>query len=165
MSKTASLVGIVLAAAVGYGSAQKQAPQPQKKSSAGPDIDFDYRKFINHHLALVHDGEIDKATEFLKEHAKYPKVFANLEGTFKKIFTPIGLNAGKPEGHEFIGYKRFSSRQYQFFIMAYYENMSIQYNYAFERHQGEWKWIHFGAQSNLDEMGKGIPMQLMDDKS
>jgi hypothetical protein len=163
MWKTACVVCAVLALALCLGTAQTQTQSVGRKVATGPEIGFDYRAFITEHQALINSGQVEKAVEYIKSNAKYPKAFDPLEEPFRKTFASIYGSAGKQENFEFIGYKRYSSRQYQFYAMAYYENGSIQWNYGFELHGEQWKWIQLGSQANPDEMGKVIPLQLMGD--
>jgi hypothetical protein len=49
-------------------------------------------------------------------------------------------------------------------MMSYYEKVTIQFTYAFERRNGEWKWLAIGAFDNFDEIAKSAPYQQIEDK-
>lgn len=164
MSRTSCLLcgAVLLGLWLAAGPTHSQ-PAP-RKGDKGPDLGFDYRAFISEHQELINSGQVEKAVEHIKNRAKYPKTFERLEENFRKIFAGIFATSGKSDGFELVGYKRYSSRQYQFFVMAYYENGAIQFNYGFERYQGEWRWIQFGTQNNPDVIGKDIPLQPIEAK-
>ncbi|MCI0681677.1 MAG: hypothetical protein L0Y71_06210 [Gemmataceae bacterium] len=164
MSKAGYVACAVATLALCLSTARTQTPAPPRQVDKGPDIGFDYRAFIAEHQELINSGQVEKAVDHLKSRAKYPKAFAKLDEPFRKVFAGIFSRYGKPDGFELVGYKRYSSRQYQFFVMAYYENGSIQFNYGLERWRDEWKWIQFGTQNNVDEIGKGIPFQPIEGK-
>ena len=129
-----------------------------------PDLGFNYREFIAEHLTRVHAGKVDQAVEYLKANARQPKAAeAQAEG-LKKALGDLYAGAGKHEYTEVVGYKRLSSRLYQFLVTAHYENWTAHYVYGFEKTPtGAWKWIHFSIK-NLDEAAREFPYHLLDGK-
>src|SRR5262245_23025830 len=164
LGRWAGVVCLACVLFIGMNWVQSQQPAHKEKAAAGPEIGFDYRAFVVEHQQLINSGQIEKAVSYLRDHCKNPKLFAPIEESMRKAFSSIYGTAGKQEHLELVGFKRLSSRQYHFFSMAHYENGVIQFQYAFELYQGEWKWVHFGSQAVVDEMVKVIPMQLMSDR-
>ena len=140
---------------------QQAAARPAGK---GPNLGFDYRAIISEHQGLLNTGEAEKAAELLRNRAKFPKAFEAGADDLKKKFALIYGAAGKHDRHEVSGYKRLSSSLYLFTVISHYDNVIMQFNYGFERHQGEWKLLIFGMADNPDLMFQNMPFQPIEDK-
>lgn len=153
-----------------HGAATPSSAQPERERPApavkaahrGPQLAFDYKAFIAQHLELVGAGEIDRAVDHLKARIRNPAALPNVTESLKRSFATVFGAAGPFEGHEIYGYKQLGSRIYQFHVMAYFANGPMRFTYTFEERAGEWKWLNFGFQVNIDEAAKDAPLQPID---
>src|SRR2546421_4534860 len=113
MSKASWLAIAVLALLICLDKGVSQTPSPKLTGDIattgrrkGPDIGFDYRKFVSDHLAYINSGQIDKAIEHFRASAIIPKNLEPLEDTFRRGFASIYGSSGKMDSFEFVGYKR-----------------------------------------------------------
>jgi len=126
MSRLRFTAGAACALLICLRPAQSQVPGTGLKPSKGPDIGFDYRAMIQEHQALINSGQVEKAVDYIQSRSKTPKLFVGADN-LKKGLSLIYALAGNHDEHELVGFKHLTPRLYAFFVMAYYEKVTVKY--------------------------------------